>query len=114
MNICFEYLYRDAGNNKLHGVMILKGNDTNRLDEIDEEIKRNLMDQSFFVPKDVGIEPLRFDQFDIDLDHDWHEYCGVDWTEEPITQSAISDIGVFLGLLKKSKKALDQIFERKR
>ena len=84
----FEYLYRDAGNWKAWGQLLLEGapsaNDISSLTESFES-------GAFFIAEQLGIPPL-FQQFWTQYggptqdDHSWHEFAGV----PPATQEEVS------------------------
>jgi hypothetical protein len=74
----FDYLYRDAGNFKAFGTVILKG----RVQPSDRELIRSrLSSGEFFVAEQVGVPPLygelyRWTGGPTELDHCWHEFVG--------------------------------------
>lgn len=80
----FKYLYRDAGNYKVSGVLALSG-------EIDAE-STALVDQAlesgeFFIAEQVGappLQPLLQGQFEgrNDDDHCWHSFEGWEVVEQ--------------------------------
>ena len=93
MSVVFEYLYRDAGNNKVWGEAYLSNKDKICRDELLMKIKSKLIDGEFFVAEKVGVPPLRFEKYDDKLDHGWHEFFDIrlfdghlESTERDITQ----------------------------
>lgn len=74
----FDYMYRDAGNFKAFGTIILEG----RLRAADREIIRSrLSNREFFVAEQVGVPPLyqelyRWSEGATKSDHCWHEFVG--------------------------------------
>ena len=82
MSICiFEYRYRDAGNWKTEGEVILSGQADTALVEV---IRQSLESGELFVPEQVGLEPLQNEHLlthkcghDDDLDHAVHEFIGI-------------------------------------
>ena len=74
----FEYLFRDAGNYKTHGSVLLAGRAT---PETDATIRASL-DDVCFVAEQVGIAPLQprhlreCGEADA-LDHGFHEFAGL-------------------------------------
>ena len=80
-NCIFEYRYRDAGNWKTEGAVILSGQiDT----AIVDAIRKTLDAGELFIPEQVGLEPLQNQHFfahksapDDDMDHAFHEFIGV-------------------------------------
>ena len=81
-NIRFVYMYRDAGNYKQHGEVILS-NETLLTDEdVDTQIRSLLSDGLFFIARQVQVEERFFDVVSED-DHPWHEYVSVEATTDP-------------------------------
>lgn len=74
MNIQFSYLYRDAGNFKNFGDVIFSNTSKLSLDELRSMITKALIDEMFFDAFKSNIPPLFFEDYDDDLDHDWHEF----------------------------------------
>ena len=72
----FDYVYRDAGNFKAFGTVILKG----RLGAADRELIRSrLSSREFFIAEQVGVSPLYNELYHwsggrTDSDHCWHEF----------------------------------------
>jgi len=93
MSIEFEYLYRDAGNNDLRELRI--------------SLKSVLIDQEFFVVSIARVSQLHFDTYDEELDHEWHEYHGLEETSEQITDSMGRDITDLMKALEKSRVAYE-------
>jgi hypothetical protein len=76
MFTAFDYMYRDAGNFKAFGTVILNG----LLSRADRELIRSrLSSREFFIAEQVGVPPLyqelyRFSGGLTDTDHCWHEF----------------------------------------
>jgi hypothetical protein len=68
MPIRFEYLYRCAGNYKEWGEVLLSNPEHRPLDELEAEIRSNLIDGEFFIAEQIGIPTLYFDETDPELD----------------------------------------------
>lgn len=74
----FEYLYRDAGNFKAYGAVVLTG----RIGETDREVILERLDSGeFFIAEQVGVPPLykdlyRWSHGPTQSDHCWHEFVG--------------------------------------
>ena len=83
-NTRFSYMYRDGANYKNHDHIILSGilseSEINSLFEYQDE-------GTWFLPKQVGLNPLYFDNYILEIDHDWHEITSIDPTDEPPTTS---------------------------
>lgn len=103
MNILMEYLYRDAGNNKVWANVIFSNNLNVEAAVLDEGMRNALIDGEFFVAEDVFLPSLRFDVRDDELDHGWHEYFSVKETSEPSNDGLNRDIGEFISRLILSK-----------
>lgn len=99
MNILFEYLYRDAGNNKVWGEVVFTNKFNIDVTAIDESLKSGLIEGEFFVAKDIGIPSLQFGDHDEDLDHGWHEYFSVMKTADAANDYLDRDISVFIKIL---------------
>jgi hypothetical protein len=86
-NIKFIYLYRDAGNYKLYGEVIFSNHKDSTVSEIESQIRKHLIDGEYFNPTEWGIVQLRFEEHDEELDHDWHEFEGIEVTSDEITDN---------------------------
>lgn len=93
MNIKFCYRYRDAANYKQHNEIIF-GNPTKLLlPEIEKAIRKNLIDESWFVAKKWDVPDMHFKEYawDSEIDHDWHEFDCIVETNESIEKISIAD-----------------------
>ena len=81
MNICFEYLYRDGANYKNWGEVILRPTPGFDITKADNQIRRALIDGEYFVAEEVKVPTLYFLEQDRELDHGWHEYSCMSWTD---------------------------------
>lgn len=89
INIKFSYLYRDAGNYKNYGEVVLANPDDLSLGEIETLIRSKLIDGLWFCADQFGLPDLHFGDWDNGLDHAWHEFEAVSYTNEPCdTQNA--------------------------
>ena len=104
MNICFNYLYRDAGNYKHHGSVTFNNPNNRRLEEIDQRIRAALIDGEFFDARQWQLPDLRGDEWDEELDHDWHEFEAVGETED--VGSAHQSIDVFLDRILRKQRVV--------
>jgi hypothetical protein len=74
----FDYMYRDAGNFKAFGMIVLEG----RVGAADQELIRSrLSSREFFIAEQVGVPPLYQNLYGwsggaTDSDHCWHEFVG--------------------------------------
>lgn len=108
MNVLIEYLYRDAGNNKLWGDVIFSNKMNVDVARLDADIKKTLIDGEFFVAEEVFLPPLQFEKHDIELDHGWHEYFSVGVTAERPNDHLNRDICEFICMLKSSRVYIEQ------
>ena len=93
-NIKFSYLYRDAGNYKNYGHVIFANPNNLSLEQVMDLIKPKLIDGTWFYAKELGLPDLHFDRWDEELDHGFHEFEGVEFTDE--------EVDVFLMLFRNS------------
>lgn len=102
--ICFDYLYRDSGNNKVHGTLLLVGTiDPEQVNEF----KSYLNGGEWFVAEQVGIPPL-YDKLlehsggATDEDTPFHEFCCFRYpTKDDIASNRIfSSVKVFVDRFK--------------
>lgn len=103
MNIRFSYLYRDAGNFKNFGEVVFSNPNNLSLEESSAKIKQALLDEMFFDACTVGIPELFFDDYDEELDHDWHEFERLDIVDLPFTDSQERTIEDFISRLTDKK-----------
>jgi len=81
-NIKFNYLYRDAGNYKQFGDVVLSNPNNISIALITDIVRKNLIDGEFFEAIKWGVPSLFFDTKNED-DHEWHEFENVEITQEP-------------------------------
>ena len=74
MNAHFEYLYRDAGNNKKWGEVIFSNQENADLGLLQEKMKKILIDGEFFIAEKSELPKLFFPNRNSELDHDWYEF----------------------------------------
>jgi len=106
VNVCLEYLYRDAGNNKQWGAVVFKNTNDVDLCILENKIKSALIDGEFFLAEKVGLPPLKFHHHIEELDHGWHEYFVVRQTIETANDKYERDIGDFIEELRTITKDL--------
>lgn len=106
-NIRFAYMYRDAGNYKQHGEAIFSNETHLPSDEIEKQIRSYLNDGEFFIARQVHLEE-RFFEVLYDDDHPWHEFLGVDASDDPAfdpNHEHKRDIAEFLLDMEKAHRA---------
>lgn len=86
-NIKFNYLYRDAGNYKTHDFIIFTNPEKLKLDFIESELRKRLIDSEFFDPTKLRISKIRHlgSAYDEQLDHSWNEFSSIEMTNEAAT-----------------------------
>jgi hypothetical protein len=91
-NIKFNYLYRDSGNYKQFGNIVLSNLNNIAVDLIEDIVRGNLIDEEFFDAHKWGVPLLLFDTKNED-DHEWHEFERIEMTDEPpFSGLAIEDL----------------------
>lgn len=117
MNTRILYMYRDAGNNKVLGDVVIDGTFT----ESQVEWMTSLLarfPENGFLPAKIGLPGLRENfvagsSYDPELDHDWHEWEGVEVTDAvpSISLSAREVIQKFSHVEKTGWDQLDSVFQ---
>jgi len=97
-NIQFNYLYRDGGNYKKSGFAIFANPDNIALLELEALIRSKLIDHEWFYVDQWKLPDLHFDTWDNELDHTFHEFESIEYTEEAITSKIT--LAEFTGLIK--------------
>lgn len=93
VHIKFKYLYRDAGNYKQFNEVVFANPDRLSVQEVDKAIRQRLIDGQWFVPEEWQLARLHSKDYPWDpaLDHDWHEYEGIEETMELATEERSID-----------------------
>ena len=103
MNIQFSYLYRDAGNFKNFGEIIFANPNNFSLEDLRTRVKQVLLGEMYFDAFAVGIPELFFEDYDEELDHDWHEFDRLDLVGLPLTDDQGRTIDDFFARLMAEK-----------
>lgn len=102
----FEYMYRDAGNWKTYGALLLSGD----AGDSREELRKCLEWGDLFVAEQVGVPSLCGEHFmatgegPSDLDHAYHEFVDLRTATDEDLES-MSVLGALSGLLDRMQKA---------
>ncbi len=96
MNILFEYLYRDSGNNKKWGEVIFANAKGVGKISLERRIRKTIIDEEFFVSENSKLPKLKFSKFDQELDHDWYEFHSLEETIKPQNDEEKRDILDFI------------------
>lgn len=99
MNITIEYLYRDAGNNKLWNQIIFRNDHQKCPKQLTLLLNSKLIDGQFFVATSFGFPPLSFDKYHHELDHGWHEFSSLYESESLPSDPLNRDIFNFINSL---------------
>lgn len=84
-------MYRDGANYKSHGEVVFDNPNHRKLSDIAEAIKAKLLDGEWFYTHKWGLPDLHFEKWDIEIDHDFHEFEGVEETEKEVTDNRTID-----------------------
>ncbi len=96
MNIRFEYLYRDAGNFKSWGELVFSNPHNINVNLVKALAENVLIDQAYFVASKANVPDLHFNEYNDQLDHNWHEFHTVAQTEEVTNDSLGRNIEEFI------------------
>ncbi len=96
--IRFNYLHRDSGNWKKFGSKRFSNPEKFSLEEIEKNIRQNLIDGMYFYPENVGIKKFKFHRY-LD-DFSWYEFESVEVIETSKKKKPKLSISNFCTLLK--------------
>jgi hypothetical protein len=96
MNVRFEYLYRDAGNFKNWGEVVITNPRQISVELITAMAEKVLIDQAYFVASKANIPDLHFAERVEELDHDWHEVDAFQTTDEAPNDPQGRDVEGFI------------------
>lgn len=102
MNLYFCYLYRDAGNNKLRGEVLLSNEQNDEFADLQSKVSEVLAEDGYFDPDLAGIPRLDFDSYDPELDHSWHEYEELLPAPEQFACEPLQDIVTLIASLREA------------
>lgn len=100
--IRFNYLHRDSSNWKKFGSKLFSNPEQLTIEEIDQKIRKNLIDQEYFYPNQVGIKKFKFHRY-LD-DYSWYEFESVEimGNANP-SRKELKSIGSFLVKLQRMR-----------
>lgn len=98
-NIKFSYLYRDAANYKKYNHVIFANPDDVELSKIEQLVKTKLIYGEWLYVDEWQLPDLHFGTWDNQLDHTFHEFENVEFTEEPVNMT--SDLVELITSIKK-------------
>jgi len=96
MNVRFEYLYRDAGNFKNWGEVVFSNPRNINADVVAAMADKVLIDHAYFVASKASVPDLHFAQHIEELDHDWHEVCAFQPTDDAPNDPQGRDVEEFI------------------
>ena len=102
MNIRFEYLYRDAGNFKNWGEVILVNRHGHDVNALEQRARQVLIDQEYFDADKAMVPNLNFKDHIEALDHGWHEFHAFTSTVAETSDPEGRDIAEFIGHLEQA------------
>lgn len=92
-NIKLSYLFRDGGNYKTFGYVILSNPGRRSTEQIDNDLRRTLIDGAYFYPEQVQLPVLNYGEEGM-----WHEYEKTEMTDEEVTdERTIEEVIGLLG-----------------
>ncbi|MDP9078599.1 MAG: hypothetical protein M3O71_14300 [Bacteroidota bacterium] len=108
-NIKFSYLYRDGGNNKNFNFLVYSNPNKVNIEELEKLIRSNLIDGTWFYVNEWKLPDLHFKCWDDEIDHKWHEFESVEYTDEAVNAPLTID-----QLIKEVKKThwYEKIYKR--
>jgi hypothetical protein len=99
-NIQFTYLYRDAGNHKNYNSSVFANPYNVDIQDLEALIKSKLIEGAWFYVNEWKLPDLHFTCWDEEIDHAWHEFESLEYTDNPPTQS--TSISQFKHLIEKT------------
>lgn len=94
-NIKFNYLYRDGGNYKNYGFVILSNPGNLALTEVEKLIRNKLIDGEWFYADEWGLPELFFEWVDFRDDPTWHEFESIDCVNASVPQTGLNHHTIF-------------------
>lgn len=98
LNIKFNYLYRDGGNYKNFNSIVFNNTQNIELSTLDDLIRSKLISHHWFYADQWQVPDLHFNAWDHEIDHTFHEFESVEYTNE--TADTGADIISFINTLK--------------
>jgi len=99
-NIVFHYLYRDGANYKNLNSIVFDNNLNIELTELADLIGSKLICGEWFYANQWNLPDLHFGTWDSEIDHDFHEFEGVEYTDEPVNTTL--DLTEFITTIKQT------------
>jgi hypothetical protein len=93
-NLKFDYLYRNPGNYKQFGSIVLRNPSKLSPESATSAIQQHLIDDEFFNPNKINVPNIKVYDFGPEMDHDWDEFEKFSLTNE--TPTKLIDAATFL------------------
>jgi hypothetical protein len=97
-NIKFHSLYRDGGNYKKFHSVIFENDLSISVEELELLIKSKLIDGEWFYVDQWKLPDLHFDFWDNELDHTFHEFESIEYSDEEANSRITEFITILKGL----------------
>jgi hypothetical protein len=104
MNICFEYLYRDAGNFKNWSKVVFANPNELDIGGVITAAQDALIDGCYFNAGQVQLPDLQLHHDDQRIEHGWHEAFCFSNTHEPACDRHNRTIEAFVDCLHKNRQ----------
>ena len=110
-NIKFKYLYRDAGNYKNFGYAVFSNPESISVDEIKDKLEKAFKHEMLFIADQVDLQELFFEDFPSDDDISFHEFDGLEVTDEARNDLSKRTIKQFVELIKSESSRGWKVFD---
>jgi len=80
-------MYRDGANYKNHSEVIFTNPENISLEEAEKIIRQKLIDETWFYVDQWHLKDMHFKTWDNEIDHTWHEFVWLEYTDQPAAQS---------------------------
>jgi hypothetical protein len=100
-NIKLNYLYRCSGNYKKFTSIIFSNPDDIKLSALETLIKSKLIWETWFYAEEWKLPEIFTDIVDFRIDPTWHEFEGVEYTNEDA--NTMISLTAFVGAIKKNQ-----------
>ena len=100
LNIKFSYIYRDSGNYKNFGSVVFNWDEQINIENLADLIRSKLIDGIWFYASQWHVPDLHFSTWDDEIDHTFHEFEMLEYTEE--NPDALLSLSAFAELVKQT------------
>lgn len=92
MNIKLHYLYRDGANYKQYHYEVYTNMQGLSLEEIERRLREQLIGDEWFYNHNWDLKDLHHHPWDNSIDHTWHEFDCVAYSDEDATKGDVSEL----------------------